>query len=356
MTPEDSAGISDCLSAWTNAFGSANAGALERRLFWDDAKPETADAHFRSLLRRPDPDSFSTIARWLTSSKPIDTDDPPDDLQLPFAHLWRLIVPPAMQELARRLPDADAVFRQSHEERWGGFSTLYRDIGDDFVARLSAISEPALWKEFNLRRTPSQIVMAHLRAVENGTGALSRALYSGFLESLRGDGARALTAKYPALARHLSTTLDQWLDYHCELLTRVHHDRAALIERFRMPADALLCSIAPNLSDPHRGGRTVARLSFRSESDPAQEHPLAYKPKDVRLDHAFQRLLTELPPPTPADRPLASLVVLSRSGYGYMEWAYRQVCQDGGELGLFYRNAGRLAAILHLLGGTDCHH
>jgi type 2 lantibiotic biosynthesis protein LanM len=356
MTPEDGVETPGLLHAWTSALGASDWGALWRRLAWDGASPEIAEAYFKSLLRPGDSRWFPRIRRWLASSAPIADDDPPDDLPAPFADLWRRIATPAMRELANSLPEKVAAHYQAGPDRSGRFSNLCREIGDDLVSRLSAVAEPALWDEFNLRRTPSQIVLAHLRADESGTAAFPRTLYCGFLESLRGDGARSLAGKYPALARHLSTTLDHWLGYHVELLTRVYNDRTALIEHFRLPADAVLHAIAPNLSDPHSGGRTVAKLSFRSASEPGEDHLVAYKPKDLRLDCAFQGLLAELPPPTPSDRGLRSLVVLPRCGYGYMQWVPHHVCRSDSDLSAFYRNAGRLAALVHLLGGTDCHH
>jgi hypothetical protein len=39
-----------------------------------------------------------------------------------------------------------------------------------------------------------------------------------------------------------------------------------------------------------------------------------------------------------------------------MEYVEHQICKDDRELCRFYRNAGRLSAVLHLLGCSDCHH
>ena len=204
-------------------------------------------------------------------------------------------------------------------------------------------------------RTLEQIVLAHIEADDNGARPLRRSVYLRFVEGLRADGLDALTAECPVLARRLAAIVDQWRDASAELLTRVHDDRVELAARFGLPPDVRLSRIEPGLSDPHHGGRSVALLVFAA--DAAEEtHRIVYKPKDLRLDEAFHRMLSQAPAPTPGDSPLPALAVLARDGYGYMEWAPHRPCANDGELRAFYRNAGRLAAILHLLGCTDAHH
>ncbi len=79
-----------------------------------------------------------------------------------------------------------------------------------------------------------------------------------------------------------------------------------------------LSDLTLGLSDPHRGGQSVATLWFKSAS-PGPSYPVVCKPKDLDIDQAFQSLLHELLPPQPDDEPLRSAVVLTRPGYGYME-------------------------------------
>jgi lantibiotic modifying enzyme len=73
------------------------------------------------------------------------------------------------------------------------------------------------------------------------------------------------------------------------------------------------------------------------------------------VDAAYQRALKDLNSHSEL-KPLRTLAVLACEGYGYMEWVPHRVCSSADELGLFYTNAGRLTAILHVLGCTDCHH
>jgi type 2 lantibiotic biosynthesis protein LanM len=276
-------------------------------------------------------DSFTDITAWLQSSAPIgEADPPPPGPAVPFAELWQRLAAAAMDQLAE--PQAE----------------IRADLTADLVARLSAVGEATLWAEFNTRRRPRDVVIEHLRP-----GGPGRAIYCSFLEELRNDGLRSLTARYPVLRRHLATTVRHWREANRELLTRVRADRGLLADAFGVPAGAQLAGVQQGLSDPHRGGRTVAALTFTHSGD--RRH-IMYKPKDLRLDRAFQQLLAKVPRPTLADTALRSIAVLPRNGYGYMEWVPHVLCDGDRQLRCFYRNAGRLAAVLYLLSCADCHH
>ncbi len=270
-------------------------------------------------------------------SPPIDeAESAPQGPRVSFVELWQRIAHAATRELAES-------FREYDE-------AVYRDLGDDLVTRLSVVAEAALWQEFDARRNPAQIVFAHL-----AEQAPVRTVYCGFLEGLRGDGLRSLMATYPVLQRHVSTTVGQWRAASHELLSRVRDDHAVLVRAFELPANAQLVGVRQDLSDPHHGGRMAALLTFASPGTLSEERRVVYKPKDLRIDGALQRLLSELPLSAPDDAPLRSIEVVARDGYGYMEWVAHKVCATDEALAAFYRNAGRLAAVLYLLGCTDCH-
>lgn len=276
------------------------------------------------------PATFPQVTAWLQSSPPVGEAKLPPMPAVPFADLWYRVATPVVDELAA--PEA----------------TVRADLTADLVGRLSSVGEAVLWAEFNEQRTPRDIVIEHLRP-----DGPHRKLYNAFLEELRADGLRALTARYPVLRCNLAKTVCHWREASKELLVRVQEDRGVLMDAFGVHVEARLVGVRPGLSDPHRGGRTVAALTFARGDE---SRTVVYKPKDLVLDHAFQQLLAKLPPPTPADRPLRSAAVVARDGYGYMEWLPHVPCRNNNDLQRFYRNAGRLAALLYLLGCADCHH
>jgi type 2 lantibiotic biosynthesis protein LanM len=286
---------------------------------------------------------FPAIQEWLRDSTPIDDACPPpvDCPAVSFVELWLRIATGASAALAASLPTTVG-------------ASVLRDLRDQLIIRLSEVGEATVWQHFNDRRTLGDLVSAHLDADERG---FPRAIYCRMAEGLRADGLQTLTDMYPVLRRHLWTTVDNWHASSRELLTRVAVDHQLLAETFDLPADAQLTGIQPGLSDPHRGGRSVAILTFASKSAawPATPCAVVYKPKDLRADAAYQQLISELPAPSAADGPLRGLTVLPRAGYGYMEYLGHEVCATADELRAFYRNAGRLTAVLYVLGANDCH-
>jgi type 2 lantibiotic biosynthesis protein LanM len=343
------------IRSWMKVLQVHDAGQFRRRLEWDGVSPADAIAYLRSVSGGQSSDAFRRMQGWLRGSAKItESESATYGPSVSFAELWSRIARDGMAELAGTLPRGVAAHYQTERQAWGDYQDVHRDLSDELITRLSVVGESAIWAEFQRRRTPGNIVMAHLETTGPEGSPARRAVYCGFLDDLRSDGLQALTSKYPVLRGHLSTTLEHWLRSSREILVRAHDDRLILAEVFGVPANARLAGVRQGLSDPHRGGRTVAILSFRSAS--SQPRRVVYKPKDLRIDQAFQRLLSVVPLPTPADEPLRRVAVIARAGYGYMEWVPHQICSTDQELRHFYRNAGRLTAILHMLGCSDCHH
>src|SRR5215218_5807468 len=190
------------------------------------------------------PSSFTAISASLQNSDPISELCSPHSV--PFAELWQRVADAAAKEL---IDPGDEICT---------------NLIADLTTRLSRVGEAALWAELNARRSPSDVVVEHLRP-----GGPRRRIYCGLLEELRSDGMRSLTSRYPVLRRQLVTTLRHWREATSELLARVHADREPLAAAFGIPEEATLADVRPGLSDPHRGGRTVAALTFR---DGANRH------------------------------------------------------------------------------------
>jgi type 2 lantibiotic biosynthesis protein LanM len=336
-----------------DALGTQDTRILARRLLWESIGSKHALRAFRKPTSDAEAGQIATLQTWLREAPPIGaTTDPPSALGVPFEELWLALADRAIGKLAEQLPGAVAGAYQTDRPGWGTHHGLRRDLIAELVAKLAAIGEAVLWLEFNRRRTPGDIVLAHIAADDRKD--LPRSRYLAFLEELRADGLEPIVTEYPVLGRHLSTAVQQWLNFSDDLLVRVHDDRPALASSFGVAPDARLRSMKGGLSDPHRGGQTVAVLGFESSTQGRVWH-VVYKPKDLQLDRIFQSLVANLPAPSGEDEPLRAITVLVRDGYGYMEHVLRRACHDERELARFYRNAGRLTAFLYLVGGSDCH-
>lgn len=109
-----------------------------------------------------------------------------------------------------------------------------------------------------------------------------------------------------------------------------------------------MARIATGLSHPHDDNRCVLALTFGDGSR------LVYKPRDLTIDLAFASLLDWL-----GQRGLPLRLMMPRlvncESYGWVEFIAPASCPDGAAITRFYRRAGQLLALLHVLGGIDCH-
>jgi type 2 lantibiotic biosynthesis protein LanM len=338
------------MTAWRQALGQEATQRLERRLAWDGLTLEEAAPRLATLLDAKPCDPAGRIARisaWLRAAAPIGDGELADpSTEPPFAELWHRLCIGARAALEQALSaPAQAAFATQHAP--------LDDLQRGLVLRLARMGEAVLWERFQAHRRSGAVFLAYLDSARAGAEAPGRAHYLRFLEACRADGLNQLLTEFPVLGRHLVTTVDDWIDHSRTLLERVVADLPALRDTFNLPAEARLTSIRPDWSDPHRRGCSVAQLGFTAAN--GTPHWVFYKPKDLRLDAAYQRVLQHTAIGS-TDPPLRALKILACDGYGYMESAWHRPCTSEQQLERFYRNAGRLTACLFLLGCTDGHH
>ncbi len=262
----------------------------------------------------------------------------------PFVHAWRPAAAWALATLQDRCADLQPRL-QLAEAAW-------LDLGEAMLKRLCVTSEQALWNLFNQRRTPGQMLLAHLGATGDGSGEPVHEAYDAFVAELLSSGYELLLGEFPVLGRLLAVVSELWLDGSEEMLRRLATSRSGLEEQFQIDQSSRLATIQLGLSDPHRGGRVVAILAF-GESEHTRK--VVYKPTDMQLDATYQRYLQAINDASTLE-PLRCLTVLNRDGYGFMEWVEHRPAASEEELAHFYVNAGRTMAVLYLLGCTDCHY
>jgi type 2 lantibiotic biosynthesis protein LanM len=209
---------------------------------------------------------------------------------------------------------------------------------------LSAYAAQTLYVIFSVERA-----QRHILSEEMSASPPTRTFYDDFVGRLHQSLLLTLFHDYPVLARLLATLTDRWVETSVEFLQRLAADLPALQSMFG--GDAPLGAVAalePGLSDPHRGRRTVMALRFDSGVK------LVYKPKEVRLEEAFQLLLAWCNAHG-SPLQLRALTVLNRSTYGWVECAVHRPCADQQEVQRYFRRAGMLLCLAYLLDGTDFH-
>lgn len=265
--------------------------------------------------------------------------------QLPFSDLWL----PAVDAAVVRLRDSLADLGNRNIDD-GAFVSLGRSL----LGRLCGISEQALTEQFNLQRPPGAMLLAHLGADGDGEGPPVREYYERFIREQRRDGLKAFLETFPVLARFLGQVSFDWHSASEKLLRRIDAESIPLQRLFGVDPGMDLIGVHQGLSDPHNHGQVVSILSFASR-DAKSTVRVVYKPKDMRVDLVYQQALNHLNSISPLE-PLRTLRIHCGNGYGFMEYVEHRLCDGDDELNRFYFNAGRLTALLYLLGCTDCHH
>ncbi len=161
---------------------------------------------------------------------------------------------------------------------------------------------------------------------------------------------RLLCARYPVLARLLVIVSTLWIDATLEFLRRLHADQAALADLFGNGMSlGPVTGLRAGLSDPHSGGRTVLISTW------ACGLSIVYKPRPLGVDARFAELLRWAAPRLGA-LAVRSLRVLTRSGYGWIEYAVPAPCVSKEAVARYYARCGVLVALVYAMNGTDFHH
>jgi type 2 lantibiotic biosynthesis protein LanM len=340
----------DALESWRKVVAPDTPANFDKRLTWDRLTPETA-----AWALQPDRSMGPQDPPWWpfleslrqAARKGVDPQRLSERCKSePFVHVWRPAAAWALRTLQQRFADLDHQLLLS-DDAW-------LDLAEALLVRLCNTADQALWELFNQRRTPGQMLLAHLGANGDGSGEPVHEAYDAYVAELLGSGYGVLLEPFPVLGRLLATITQLWLEGSEEMLQRVANSRLQLEQRFGISSDAVLQKVQLGLSDPHRGGRAVAILSFEAAAADGLIK-VVYKPKDMQVDQVYQQFLQELNRASPLP-PLRCLTVLSCDGYGFMEWVEHRASRSEDELATFYTNAGRTMAVLHLLGCTDCHY
>lgn len=194
------------------------------------------------------------------------------------------------------------------------------------------------------------LVLELARARDRGelAGDTPAARFLDFTHRLVGGSELAeFLAAYPVLARVLGESCRQGVEGHLELLARLAEDREPLVAGLLDGRDpGALTSIDPG-GDPHRGGRCTAILTF------ADGRRLVYKPRPLELHQHFNAFVDWLN--AKSGLGIRTVRLLTRDGYGWLEYVVHEPCDDFAGVRRFYQRQGALLALLYVLDGTDMH-
>jgi type 2 lantibiotic biosynthesis protein LanM len=192
------------------------------------------------------------------------------------------------------------------------------------------------------------------RMLDQLPGTTPQARVEAFLQRFDSNSAwEALFTEYPLLRSGLERARQRFRANTHKVLSRLARDHAALKSLGLASSTTPLMRMRGSLSDLHRGGQSVWRLSFADSSS------VMYKPKPLAVDILFQTVLAhcnraitrgELELPT-----FRELAVADRGDYGWMEYVAPGACNDSESVRRFYLRQGAMLAVFHVLVAVDMH-
>jgi type 2 lantibiotic biosynthesis protein LanM len=307
------------LAAWCASSSSGDWALLERRLKRDEYTMAGALTRFAAARRRPciPLPTWARDAEWIQAAlqkAPVETGRG----RAPFEHVFSGLV-----------AEADARLWASVEPSVA--SRFACSAGDDLrgllIGRLCGLSAATLYDRF----------------------VASAAPYDAFVAEMTSGGLIRVLHDKPVLLRLIACVTRQWLTTTRELLIRLHEDLKRIrLDLLHCDADAKVAHVLGGLSDPHHGGRSVLRVEF---GDGAR---VVYKPRDLRLDAAWQSLVERLNHDAPVELRTAS--VIAGDDHGWAEFIEHTGCDTQQDCQRFFRRAGAWLALFHCFAASDIHH
>ena len=273
----DEAVVDARIRRWMTEAAAGDAAGWERRLGWDGLEKSQARRAVGAVVLRAGelPEWASALSEILRQAE-VNQERPrwiEEGTPLPFEDVLEPFVAWSRSECERR---AGAVHRR--------FATrAHVALERQLLRWLSVVAAPSLMLELSLELGHSGSALDAWSGTEP-----SRAGYLDFATRLLRGGLVPFLEEYSALARVLATTATQWVEVTVELLNRTEADAGSIAGMLGMKELPRVEEVAPSLSDPHQGRRSVAILTFAGGAR------VVYKPRDASLEAALE------PPASPA--------------------------------------------------------
>jgi len=340
------------LAAWCRSSASGDWTLFARRLARDKLTLEEVLPRLATVRRKaeaPIPE-WASDARWIdaafatsASSAMLDRLHAAGE-PIAFEDLIVPVVVAAQERLWPRLSDS------AHKNLT---ALAIASLCHSLVREISELCAPALFDRF-VESSPEKLDKPEAcpPAADCDRGAVTRSRYDRFVSQMRTGGLRDLFDSRPVLLRLVAIIVRQWIETTWELIQRLDTDLPAIRECFAEPAQSndhiVVTQIHGSLSDRHNGGRSVRLLRLSNGSQ------ILYKPKDLRLDAAWENMVDRLNHAEPPVS-LKAVRVLARDGYGWTEFIDHFECSEHSDFTVFFRRAGAWLCLFHLFVGTDMH-
>ena len=221
-------------------------------------------------------------------------------------------------------------------------------IEGSLIRRVRAVLAGTLLSEFEVHRAQRFDPIGQLSTMNDRSQAAGHV--DDFVRWLADGGIDELLEHHALLPDVLCRTIEDWERATGELLGRLAGDWDRIVQHFAAyPAERGVDRVALDLGDPHGGGRTVGAVWLDDGTG------LVYKPRDLTSDVVWCDVVDWVNDRA-GDRWLRAPTVLTRGDYGWVEHIGPEPCANAQDVATFYRRAGRLLCLAHLLGIGDAHH
>ncbi len=223
-----------------------------------------------------------------------------------------------------------------------------RGLNQALIDRLNRLTESVLGAEFIASNGDAK----SQDTLGEQTAPGSRHLYSAFVQHLLDQELCGIAQAYPVLARRLATGIRNWSLATADFLNHLVADRQVIEGWARRHGFEGRCGIADiveikdDLSDPHRGGRTVKVVEF------ADGYSVVYKPRSIAIDLTFYTFIGWINERSNGlDLRVPSFI--DCGDHGWMETLHSTDCRGESEVRQFYYRAGALLFLAWMLRGGD---
>ncbi|HYC18287.1 MAG TPA: type 2 lanthipeptide synthetase LanM family protein [Pseudolabrys sp.] len=346
-TLPDQKGVSDLASrrfvAWCQASASGDLSLFEQRLARDGWSTDEIRKRFTASRRKTSvpPPAWIADAAWIEAA-----------LQNPTRKVEHVSAESQVEVCA--FEDLfTPLIKQATEILWSDVGRHASDnltesaracLHNSLLKELSSLCAPAIYEQFSMARKTSAAALDALDSNhDSGT-----AIYGKFVADMKAGGFRRLFEEKPVLLRLIAIVSRQWIETSREFILRLSVDLPAIRRDILLSnSGGPVIKIEGDISDPHNGGRSVRIVSFADGSR------VVYKPKDLRVDIAWFKLIERL---NGADPPidLRAVRAIAPDGYGWTEFIGHTGTDRQG-FKRFFRRAGSWLALFHYFVASDMH-
>jgi len=327
------------LAVWCQSAASGDWSLFERRIKRDGLDSPGVLARLTAARRKPTAPMppWAADAAWIlpaledTGTTPAAKPSGSKSEPVAFEHLLARLVGRAAALLQSGLGDKAAANLKA---------SAYDGLQRALLADLSELAAPAFYERFAAMRNAAETAGLRQDAPTS--------LYEKFVSEMKLTGLRQLFEEKPVLLRLISTIVRQWIETSREFIRRLDADLPSIRSAVQVSAQGGVAQIEGGFSDPHNGGRSVKIVIFADGSK------VLYKPKDLRVDVAWQELVDRLNRATPPVE-LKTARALAHDGYGWTACIEHAGCVSPDEFNTFFRRVGAWLALFHCFAANDMH-